>query len=201
MADERAGLFRGKLWFWLPITPLVALDLWTKAAAFRYLAAEYPMQSQHVRRHEVWGGLVRFDLVSWSNPGTVWGIGGQMNGPLVVLRCVAVVVILYFAWRLPRRARLFQWVLGAILAGAIGNLYDNITQPGGAVRDFLLFQATVANQVFTWPAFNVADACITVGAVTLAILLWRGGAQAAGEAEDAGTPSGRGAASETDGRH
>ena len=64
-------------------------------------------------------------------------------------------------------------VFGLILAGAIGNLYDNLTQPHGGVRDFLKFYLVVDGEPWVFPAFNVADSCICVGAITLALLLWR----------------------------
>jgi signal peptidase II len=68
--------------------------------------------------------------------------------------------------------RLHLLVLGLILAGAIGNLYDNFVRADRSVRDFLHFTGAWP---FAWdfPAFNVADACITVGAVGLFVLLWR----------------------------
>jgi signal peptidase II len=64
-------------------------------------------------------------------------------------------------------------VLGLILAGALGNLYDNLTQPNRAVRDFLLFFHGEGAERIVFPAFNVADSCITVGAIGLFILLMR----------------------------
>ena len=94
--------------------------------------------------------------------------------PLIVLRCLALVLIAYFACRLAERARLHLLVLGMILAGAIGNLYDNLTQLDRGVRDFLLFSARIGGEQRSFPAFNVADSCICVGAFTLAFLLWRG---------------------------
>lgn len=53
--------------------------------------------------------------------------------------------------------------LGLILGGALGNLTDRVRL--GAVVDFLDFQV--------WPIFNVADSCITVGAVLVALQLLR----------------------------
>jgi lipoprotein signal peptidase len=64
-------------------------------------------------------------------------------------------------------------VLGLILSGAIGNLYDNFTQPQRAVRDFLLFFHGQGVDRIVFPAFNVADSCITVGAIGLFFLLLR----------------------------
>ena len=41
--DKARSLFRGKLWFWGPIAPLVALDLWSKSAAFSFLERHAPL--------------------------------------------------------------------------------------------------------------------------------------------------------------
>ncbi len=159
------------------MTPLAVLDLWSKAAVFAFLADRYTVQQprETLWSHAVWSAEapLRFHLVAWRNTGTIWGLGKDFTAPLVVLRAAAIVLVLYFARRLPPQARLLQVVLGAILAGAIGNLYDNLTQPDGGVRDFLLFSAMFGDKVWQWPAFNVADSCICVGAVTLAILLVR----------------------------
>ena len=57
--------------------------------------------------------------------------------------------------------------LALVLGGALGNLYDRILR--GSVTDFLL----VYWHDWQWPAFNVADSAISVGAVLLLIDLWR----------------------------
>ena len=80
---------------------------------------------------------------------------------------------MYFAARTSRSARMQLHVLGLIFAGALGNLYDNLTQVDGGVRDFLLFYIIREGQRTRFPAFNVADSCITVGAVALIFMLWR----------------------------
>ena len=175
---ERPTIGLSKLWFWAPIVPLVALDLWSKAAAFGFLRDRWP-DSFARERWEVWHWemRIRFSLVAVWNPGTIWGLGGSLHDLLVAARFFAIGVLIWFAAKTPRRSRLQQAVLGAILAGAVGNLYDNLTERepvhlgGGGVRDFLLFEFGPRYAAF--PAFNVADSCITVGAVALALLLWR----------------------------
>lgn len=159
--------FRGRAWFWAPVVPLVALDLWSKAWAFTFLDATYPGRGI-AARHEVWGGPVAFDLVRWHNTGTIWGLFQGHNLPLVILRCVAAVVIVGYVSRLPSRVRGLQLVLGFILAGALGNLYDNFTEPKGGVRDFLFFTFHIFGWEYEFPAFNVADACISCGVLALA---------------------------------
>ena len=181
VATVRGVLFRP--WFWVPVGPLLAADLWTKHAVFAFLHDRY---SGQFAREETWSypvwseeAFITFKLVAWRNTGTIWGLGRDITTPLVVLRCVALVLIVYFASRLPRRARGHQLVLGMILAGAVGNLYDNLTQADRGVRDFLRFATESVSWLNPFPAFNIADSCICVGAITLAILLWRDGSKAA----------------------
>jgi hypothetical protein len=83
---ERATFFCGKLWFWLPIVPLVALDLVSKHLVFAFMAAR-----RHVQ-YEVfdWADKVKFSLVEVTNKGTIWGLGQSLHLPLVVLRFFAI---------------------------------------------------------------------------------------------------------------
>ncbi len=164
--------FAGKPWFWLPWPLLVALDLWSKYAVFGFLEAEYGARVA-VARHLVWDHpLLRLDLVAWGNPGTIWGLFPESTVPLMVLRSAAVVALFWFVRNTARAARLQQVVLSLILAGAIGNLYDNFFRADRTVRDFLRFTGEWP-VAWGFPAFNVADSCITVGAITLFLLLWR----------------------------
>jgi signal peptidase II len=73
---------------------------------------------------------------------------------------VAVGASILITWLLCKhtRERLFCFGLAMILGGALGNLYDRLTL--GKVVDFLL----VHYQGYYWPAFNVADSAITLGA-------------------------------------
>jgi lipoprotein signal peptidase len=164
------SLFRGKLRFWGTMVPLLIADLWSKAAVFAALGAASP--GVNVPPRAVWDGLVSFHLVAWWNTGTIWGLFKDWTLPLTVLRCLAVVLLLYFTARSSSKARMQLHILGLIFAGALGNLYDNLTQEGGGVRDFLLFFIQLDEGTRRFPAFNIADSCITVGAFSLIFLLW-----------------------------
>jgi signal peptidase II len=74
---------------------------------------------------------------------------------------VAAAVVIVVLLRRHARERLFSTGLTLILGGAFGNLYDRLTL--GKVVDFLDFHALG----WHWPAFNVADSAITVGAALL----------------------------------
>jgi lipoprotein signal peptidase len=171
--------YAGKWWFWVTWPAMVALDLWSKAAVFGFLADRARASGHAGRPEHLWPpfpvfdlGWLRFDLVSWGNTGTLWGIGQGATIPLMVLRCAAVVGLFWFVRVTPRAARLQQFVLGLILAGAVGNLYDNFVRADRSVRDFLFFTGDWP-AAWSFPAFNVADSCITVGAIGLFVLLWR----------------------------
>lgn len=172
-ATEARHGFGGKWWFWLPWPILVAVDLVSKWWVFAFLAERHPGLAE-VQRPPflVFDGPLRFDLVSWGNTGTIWGLFQDGTVVLMVLRCLAVVGLLWFVRTTPQKARLQQLVLSLVFAGALGNLYDNFVRADRSVRDFLHFSGSWP---FAWdfPAFNVADSCITVGAIGLFLLLWR----------------------------
>ena len=188
------SFFRDKLWFWLPIAPLVAADLWSKAWAFGFLHEKFqasapigsePKSVQYWEEGLRWTALgsrepgFLFELVAWRNTGTLWGLGRDFNAGLIVIRVLALALLIWFASRTTSRARIQLLVLGSIMAGAIGNLYDNLTQVNRGVRDFIYLSYKAADGAYPlrgwnlnpFPAFNVADACISVGATVLVLLL------------------------------
>ncbi|QDU67912.1 signal peptidase II [Engelhardtia mirabilis] len=171
---------RGLPWLrFLIVGLLIAADLWTKHAVFAWLtpvAGQAPSEGVEVwitgrLRYEVLGDFLGFMLSL--NKGAAWGFGDSMPHLLVGGRVVASIVLAVLLWRADRR---HPWTLAAlalILSGALGNLHDNLLQPAapdhpyGAVRDFI-------HVYFYWwkyhfPTFNVADSCITVGAVILIV--------------------------------
>lgn len=82
---------------------------------------------------------------------------------------VATVVIIRLLWKHPRQT-IFCAALACILGGALGNAIDRLLY--GHVVDFLLFYW----QDWYFPAFNIADVAITIGAILLLldeILRWR----------------------------
>jgi signal peptidase II len=102
-------------------------------------------------------------LVNTRNTGVAFG---QLQGAgLIVslLIAAAVVALLVYVSRNARRP--LVWLpAGLLLGGALGNIIDRVRE--GAVVDFL--------KLPHWPAFNVADAAITVGVVMLVYVMERG---------------------------
>jgi len=78
----------------------------------------------------------------------------------VAVAVVASAIVSWMLWREPAR-RLLCSGLALILGGALGNLWDRLAY--GHVVDFLDFHA----MGWHWPAFNVADSAISMGAAIL----------------------------------
>jgi signal peptidase II len=106
-----------------------------------------------------------FNLVMGWNKGVSFGIFDTASPPnqwlLIGLALIIVAVLL--VWLKRADSRLISTALGMIVGGALGNVMDRIHY--GAVADFLDFY--VGN--FHWPAFNVADAGITIGVIVLVL--------------------------------
>jgi signal peptidase II len=117
---------------------------------------------------DVLGSFLRLTYIY--NPGAAFGIYLGESSRLIFmgLSVAALVVLMMMYWFTPAldRGRLFAIAL--ICAGALGNLIDRIRSPHGVV-DFV----DVGFGQWRWPVFNVADMAVTVGAVVLALSLWR----------------------------
>ena len=92
---------------------------------------------------------------------------GLLNNPSlnqIVVSIVILLIISYFLYLLIKtQDKVFQFTLTIILAGALGNFMDRIFR--GFVIDFI----DIYIGKHHWPAFNIADSCITVGFVVLMI--------------------------------
>ncbi|RII93162.1 signal peptidase II [Clavibacter michiganensis] len=139
----------------------------------------------------------RFALVY--NPGVSFGMGAEV-GPLLTVGIMALALGLavWVGWQIRHRASLLQvLLLSAVLAGALGNLFDRITRAedgplSGHVVDFIAVE---------WFAvFNVADILTVCGMIAWALttVFGRDHASDAKDAEaddaDADSPAGAGSA-------
>ncbi|RAU23305.1 signal peptidase II [Paramagnetospirillum kuznetsovii] len=104
-----------------------------------------------------------FDLVMAWNRGVSFGIGnnaGEWNA--VILSGLALVIVaVMVVWLRKAESPWLQAALGGIIGGALGNVIDRARF--GAVADFLDFHLAGHH----WPAFNLADSAISVGAAIL----------------------------------
>ena len=92
---------------------------------------------------------------------------GFLNNPSInqiLVSIVILMIILYFLYLLLKtQDKIFKLSLVLILSGAIGNFIDRI------IRGFVIDFIDVYIDLFHWPAFNIADSCITIGFVILII--------------------------------
>ena len=102
---------------------------------------------------------VILNLVPVWNSGMSFGILAEGGMPVRIgLTVLAFLVSGWFVWMLPQLDRLQRYAGGAIAGGAIGNAIDRLRF--GRVIDFIDLHIGA----WHWPAFNIADTAITVGA-------------------------------------
>ncbi|TAJ12463.1 MAG: signal peptidase II [Planctomycetota bacterium] len=169
----------------IPIPLIVALDLWSKHAAFAYLESRPDALVYDVCGHErvpvvgEWLALMRA-----TNPGMAFTLLEDVPWLLVSGRVAAVGLIGWLLWRAHADQKLFRIALVCVLGGALGNLHDNLLLPAppdhpfGEVRDFVdvYIKSFGSHGPFSnghFPTFNVADSFITVGAVLMLIASFR----------------------------
>lgn len=102
-----------------------------------------------------------FNLVLAHNKGAAFSfLASQAGWQRYLFTGIAIAAVIFIIYLLKRHAgqRLFCWALALILGGAIGNVIDRSIY--GYVIDFLDFYVGT----WHWPAFNVADAAICMGA-------------------------------------
>ncbi|REH40552.1 signal peptidase II [Paraperlucidibaca baekdonensis] len=151
----RAILDRPLNWLWLAVLIYVA-DFYTKAWASSSL---YYGQSIEI-----------LPFLNWTlahNTGAAFSFlhdaGGWQRWFFVGIAVVVSVALIIWMARLPRGSRWLPLALALLLGGAVGNLHDRLVQ--GYVVDFI----HVYWQNWHFPAFNIADCGITVGAIMLII--------------------------------
>lgn len=145
-------------WRWL-VAILVSLDQLTK-----WLAENAFTYGERVNIFPM------FDLTLVYNTGAAFSFLASGSGwQRWVLIAIAIVAIIFISWLLKHEYKrtLTALSLSLILSGAIGNLIDRALL--GHVIDFLLFY----RHNWYFPAFNIADMAISVGAVLLVFDEWR----------------------------
>jgi signal peptidase II len=112
----------------------------------------------YTQSHTVIPGVLR--LVHYRNTGVAFDFLSGAGPVVIIVEGLALLVLLIYFARHPTRRGL--WIpTGLLVGGALGNLLDRFID--GSVTDFIKFP--------DWPAFNVADVAITVGVITLLIVL------------------------------
>ncbi len=153
---------------YIPFGVTAALVLLLDQATKIYIDASMPLHDSF----SVIPGL--FSITHVRNPGAAFGfLAGASplfrNVFFVGVTLAAILLILHYVRTSKAEERLLTLSLSLILSGAVGNLIDRIRF--GEVIDFL----DVYIGSHHWPAFNVADSAISVGAVILFVELVRQG--------------------------
>jgi signal peptidase II len=148
----------------------VVLDLWTKSLAVTHLKAADP-----VRLIPDW-----LHFTYTENQGAVFGLG-QGQRWLFIAVSVGAIAFLVYLFALSGARRFYQVLLGMLVAGVIGNMYDRLVY--GHVRDMIhalpgiywpdwiarMLPASLAGAgVFPW-IFNVADSLLCVGVFLIVV--------------------------------
>jgi len=151
----------GLKWLWLTVL-IVIFDFWTKNLA-----------SQHLQMHVPVTIIPGFNLTLMHNTGAAFSFlgdaGGWQRWFFICLTLAVSTFILIWLYGLKTQQRWLACALALILGGAIGNLWDRITL--GYVVDFVdISLSFLPWRIFNpWPAFNIADSAITIGATMLII--------------------------------
>ena len=150
----------GKIhWLWLSVLVFVLDQLvkWVVVQEFS-LYEQLPL-------------LPFFSLTLAYNPGAAFSFLGNASGwQRWFLSAIAIVVSAMLVGWIKQLRKNETWLacsLSLVLGGALGNLYDRLIH--GQVTDFLLFY--YKNWYF--PAFNLADVAITIGAIMLVLDMFR----------------------------
>lgn len=155
----KKNIFKQKKQYWVLlgiklgiILGLLVLDLWTKS----FFASRYEAGAGDIT---VLQSIFSFTYTE--NTGAAFSLFSNSTTVLTVLSVLFVVGFFVFDWF--ERQKNGWYVIGFTLisAGAVGNFVDRIWL--GYVRDFMRFD------FITFPIFNVADVCLTVGLVCYGI--------------------------------
>lgn len=138
------------------------LDQWSKAEAVAKLSEAVQLDPggevtpTGVRTQQFIPGVIEFTFTA--NHGAVFGMG-QGQRALFVGVSLAAIVFIFYLFLSSGRQRIYQFILGMLLAGVLGNLYDRVKY--GYVRD-MIHAFPNWPHAFPW-IFNVADSLLCTG--------------------------------------
>ncbi|MBS3804600.1 MAG: signal peptidase II [Oleiphilaceae bacterium] len=146
-------------WLWLALL-VVIIDLGTKAMATAWLSYGQPVPV-----------LPMFNLTLLHNTGAAFSFlaseSGWQRWIFITLALVVSAVLVRWLSQLKRNETWLAIAVVLILGGALGNVYDRIVH--GYVVDFIHLHWGG----YHFPAFNIADSAITIGAIMLIIDMFR----------------------------
>jgi signal peptidase II len=138
--------------FYLLVLMIVAADHLSKWIVWLKLDREIPVV--------LIPGFLRFSFAS--NTGVAFGLFAGNDSPwrpylLAGTALIALIALFLYVRRMQRRT-LLQWAASLTMGGILGNFIDRVFR--GFVIDFIEFHI---HESYSWPNFNVADSCITIG--------------------------------------
>lgn len=107
-----------------------------------------------------------FDIRYVRNPGAAWGIFAGHRWPLIAAAFIALGVFVFYAERMFGHLKVGSITLALLIGGIVGNLIDRAVY--GYVIDYLDFYWGRSH----FPAFNIADSAICVGAGLMILTQW-----------------------------
>jgi signal peptidase II len=145
-----------RITYFVMIAILLVADQWSKALIARNIILH--------SSKEVIPGF--FQIVHIRNKGAIFGFFSQSGNRYVYLlltlaSMAALGLVVYYFFKAPPEERWLKISLSLIMAGALGNFIDRVFK--GYVIDFLDFSV----KGWHWPSFNLADSCISIGAILL----------------------------------
>ena len=144
----------------------LAFVLFLADCSTKELATEL-LEPAHIA-HPVLGTFVRFTLTYNDGAAMSLPIGDNARWPLVAFSLLALGAFVYYAFSAQFGARARQIGLGLLMGGTLGNVFSRAFSQRGVV-DFI----DVGFGSYRFYVFNVADIGITLGALLLAILIYR----------------------------
>jgi signal peptidase II len=156
---EKMAQKSGLWWLWLSALVLI-LDQWSKTIATQSL--------------KIYDAVVVNEYLNWTlmhNEGMAFSFLADQSGwqrwGISIVAIVIVVWLLFWLKKNPFKNTFLNLGLTLVIGGALGNIYDRINL--GYVIDFI----EAHYQQHFWPAFNLADSAISLGAFFLILdLIW-----------------------------
>jgi signal peptidase II len=175
VVEDRLARARDYVFLSAVASVIVAIDQWTK----------YLVRSR-LEVGEIWVPIPALApyarIVHWNNTGAAFGLLPSASLVFTIVAVIVSVAIVFYFPRVPDRQPILRLALALQLGGAVGNLIDRLLV--GTVTDFV--------SIGTFPVFNVADSCISLGVALLVAAMWveerRHKADVAAEGEIPGEP-------------
>jgi len=154
----------GLKWLWLT-SIIIIFDLATKSI----FSSKMELYQSIIIINDFFNIGFNFTLVH--NYGAAFSFlsdqGGWQRWFFTIVSSVISLILVIWLYHLKKSEKLLAIAISLVLGGAIGNLWDRVTL--GYVVDFLDVYIQTSTGEWHWPAFNVADSAICIGAVFLII--------------------------------